>query len=134
MRTCGGSGETREDAEDLTQAFFARFLQKNYLEGLDGRARQVSRIPARGVEAFSRPTNGTRRIGRSAAEMCYTCRWIGKPRTSDFILDPADPRSPEREFDREWALALLEHVIAKLSESECRAEGKAALFNKRRAT
>src|SRR5205807_5993985 len=25
---------TREDAEDLTQAFFARFLEKNYLEGL----------------------------------------------------------------------------------------------------
>ena len=25
---------TREDAEDLTQAFFARFLEKNYLEKL----------------------------------------------------------------------------------------------------
>src|SRR6516162_5661174 len=26
---------SREDAEDLTQAFFARFLEKNYLEGLN---------------------------------------------------------------------------------------------------
>ena len=26
---------TREDAEDLTQAFFARFLEKNYLEKLN---------------------------------------------------------------------------------------------------
>ena len=27
-------GHTKEDAEDLTQAFFARFLEKNYLDGL----------------------------------------------------------------------------------------------------
>ena len=27
-------GHTKEDAEDLTQAFFARFLKKNYLEKL----------------------------------------------------------------------------------------------------
>src|SRR5689334_7631505 len=27
-------GHSREDAEDLTQAFFARFLEKNYLDGL----------------------------------------------------------------------------------------------------
>ena len=27
-------GHTKEDAEDLTQAFFARFLEKNYLAGL----------------------------------------------------------------------------------------------------
>jgi DNA-directed RNA polymerase specialized sigma24 family protein len=27
-------GRTKEDAEDLVQAFFTRFLEKNYLEGL----------------------------------------------------------------------------------------------------
>ncbi|HTH49334.1 MAG TPA: sigma factor, partial [Candidatus Limnocylindria bacterium] len=27
-------GKTKEDAEDLVQAFFARFLEKNYLDGL----------------------------------------------------------------------------------------------------
>ena len=27
-------GKTKEDAEDLVQAFFAKFLEKNYLEGL----------------------------------------------------------------------------------------------------
>src|SRR4026209_2203807 len=27
-------GHSKEDAEDLVQAFFARFLEKNYLEGL----------------------------------------------------------------------------------------------------
>jgi RNA polymerase sigma-70 factor (ECF subfamily) len=27
-------GHSKQDAEDLTQAFFARFLAKNYLEGL----------------------------------------------------------------------------------------------------
>src|ERR1700710_2716767 len=33
-------GSSKEDAEDLTQKFFARFLEKNYLDGLDaGRGR-----------------------------------------------------------------------------------------------
>src|SRR5258705_13882853 len=27
-------GESKEDAEDLVQGFFARFLERNYLEGL----------------------------------------------------------------------------------------------------
>ena len=27
-------GRSHEDAEDLTQGFFARFLERNYLEGL----------------------------------------------------------------------------------------------------
>src|SRR5947199_3053282 len=27
-------GHSKEDAEDLTQTFFARFLEKNYIEGL----------------------------------------------------------------------------------------------------
>ena len=34
-RVCYSSLHNPQDAEDLTQAFFARFLEKNYLEGLD---------------------------------------------------------------------------------------------------
>ena len=32
--TCDGADRLKEDAEDSVQAFFARFLAKNYLEGL----------------------------------------------------------------------------------------------------
>jgi RNA polymerase sigma-70 factor (ECF subfamily) len=42
-------------------------------------------------------------------------------------LDPADPRSPDLVFEREWALALLERVIARLQQ-ECARNGKLPLF------
>lgn len=44
-----------------------------------------------------------------------------------YHLEPVDPANPERAFDREWALALLQHVIERL-QAECIAEGKARLF------
>ena len=42
-------------------------------------------------------------------------------------IDPPDPSSPDHAFDREWALALLENVVARLK-GECVTEGKAQLF------
>ena len=46
-----------------------------------------------------------------------------------FHIDPPDPASPDRLFDREWALAMLERVITRLRD-ECIAEGKAPLFER----
>ena len=44
-----------------------------------------------------------------------------------FHLDPPDPSSPDKTFDREWALALLERVIVRLKD-ECDAGDRAKLF------
>ena len=44
-----------------------------------------------------------------------------------FKLEPPDITSPDRIYDREWALALLERVIARLRD-ECAREGKTQLF------
>ncbi len=43
------------------------------------------------------------------------------------LFDNADPVNPETLFDREWALALLERVMAQL-QAECVRESKEALF------
>jgi hypothetical protein len=42
-------------------------------------------------------------------------------------IDPADNVTPERSFERRWALTLLEDVLKRL-QAEYEAEGKAALF------
>ena len=49
-------GHSREDAQDLTQAFFARLLEKNYLEGVsnDGGKVGALRRPAQHFTSFSR--------------------------------------------------------------------------------
>ena len=44
-----------------------------------------------------------------------------------FQRDFTDPGSPERDFDRAWALTLLDRVFARLK-GECEAEGKGGRF------
>lgn len=48
-----------------------------------------------------------------------------------FHFEPPDHATPDRLFDREWALALLEQVIQRL-QTECAAEGRAELFTQAR--
>jgi RNA polymerase sigma-70 factor (ECF subfamily) len=48
-----------------------------------------------------------------------------------FKLEPADSASPDRRFDRAWALALLERVLSRLK-AECVADGRARLFEQAR--
>ena len=45
-------GRSPHDAQDLTQEFFARLLQKDYLQSAARRERQVPHFFAGGIEAF----------------------------------------------------------------------------------
>ena len=66
-------GHSKEDAEDLTQAFFARFLEKNYLEGLDAERGRFRAFLLASLKHFLR-MNGTsrRRKNAAAAEHLFT--------------------------------------------------------------
>lgn len=44
-----------------------------------------------------------------------------------YLLEPAHEQTPERAFERQWALALLESTLAQLQE-ECRQSGKSGLL------
>ena len=63
----------------------------------------------------------------------YPCHWIGSRLKTGLKLEIPDERTPEREFDRDWAHALLRRVIEGLEES-CRAEGGILQFEQLRAT
>ena len=47
-------GHSREDAEDLTQGFFARFLERNYLERLSSEKGRFRAFNAGVAQAFPR--------------------------------------------------------------------------------
>jgi RNA polymerase sigma-70 factor (ECF subfamily) len=123
-------GHTREDAEDLVQAFFARFLEKNYLEGLDAERGKFRAFLLASLKHFlANEWDKANRQKRGGGAQHLSLDW----HTADerFHLDPPDPSSPDLAFDREWALALLERVITRLLD-ECAAAGKAQLFEQAR--
>jgi RNA polymerase sigma-70 factor (ECF subfamily) len=119
-------GHSKEDAEDLTQAFFERFLQKNYLEGLSserGRFRAFLLASLKHFLANEWDRAGCQKRGAHATHLSLDWR----DADTRYQLDLRDDLAPDKLYDRAWAVALLERVVARLG-GECAAEGKAEAF------
>jgi RNA polymerase sigma-70 factor (ECF subfamily) len=119
-------GHSKEDAEDLTQAFFERFLQKNYLEGLSaerGKFRAFLLASLKHFLANEWDRAGRQKRGAHATHLSLDWR----DADTRYQLDLRDDLSPDKLYDRAWAVALLERVVACLHH-ECAADGKAESF------
>ncbi len=120
-------GRTKEDAEDLVQAFFEKFLEKNYLEGLSAERGKFRAFLLASVKHFlANEWDKSQRQKRGGGVPHFSLDW--RQADERFHLDPPDLTSPDKLFDREWALALLERVILRLRD-ECVADGKGPLFD-----
>ncbi len=120
-------GHSRQDAEDLTQGFFARFLARNYLEGLSsdkGRFRAFLLAALKHFLANERDRAASRKRGGGAAALSLD--W--KDAASRYQIEPSDQLSPDKLYDRAWAVTLLERVIQRLRD-ESATEGKAEWFD-----
>lgn len=119
-------GKAKEDAEDLVQSFFARFLEKNYLEGLASERGRFRAFLLASLNHFlANEWDKSQRQKRGGGVEHLSLNW--QDADDRFHLDPPDPTNPEKLFDREWALALLDCVMTRLA-NECAASGKADLF------
>jgi RNA polymerase sigma factor (sigma-70 family) len=119
-------GHSPHDAEDLTQGFFARLLEKEHLRAVQrekGRFRQFM------LMAFKRflsheweHQRAAKRGGGATIEPLDTTTAEGL-----FVADSGSAPSPDAAFDRRWALSLLERVLARLRE-EFASVGRTAEF------
>jgi RNA polymerase sigma factor (sigma-70 family) len=106
-------GHAAADAEDLTQAFFARLLEKDTLRHAD---------PCRGRFRSFLLTSLTNFAANERDKEAATKRGGGVPALSlefenaegRFQLEPATAETPEKLFDRRWALTLLDRVLVRL--------------------
>lgn len=119
-------GHSKEDAEDLTQAFFAQFLAKNYLVGLSAERGRFRAFLLASLKHFlANEWDKSQRQKRGGGATHLSLDW----QTADtkFQVGASSEPSPEQAFDREWALALLACVIERLR-VECAAENNDRLF------
>ncbi len=119
-------GRTPPDAEDLTQAFLAHLLRPGALDGVRrerGRFRSFLLASMKNFMAddHSRAAAQKRGGGRVVSFDALSAE-------TRFAAEPRDTRTPEREFDRQWALRLLDEVLRRL-EAEYAAEGQGAQFD-----
>ena len=119
------AGRSAEDAQDLTQEFFVRLLEKQFLATADrhkGRFRTflltaVKRFLANEQDRIQAQKRGGGRKITSLADL-----------GARYCQEPADTLTSERIFEQQWALTLLEQVLARL-QAEMAADGKVDLFN-----
>lgn len=118
-------GYSEADAKDLTQAFFAWFLERDWVENADpqrGRFRSflltsISRFLAN--EWHKRQTQ--KRGGGRVVSLPFGMTDAGSH------WEPADNVTPEQSFEWRWALTLLDQVMNRLG-ADYAGQGRAELF------
>ncbi len=119
-------GHGAQDAEDLIQEFFARFLAKEYFGRADpalGRFRSF--LLACLKNFLAEQHRQARRLKRGGGQTIVS--WDSRTAEERYGLEPADLATPEQVYDRRWALTLLEAVLARLA-GEQAAAGKQEIF------
>lgn len=119
-------GRSREDAEDLVQAFFEKFLEKNYLQDVSGERGKFRAFLLACLKHFlANQWDKATRQKRGGGAQHLSLDW--QSAEERYQLEPPDNITPDRLYDREWAHALLGRVLARLKE-EYRVAGKETLF------
>ena len=116
-----------DEAQDLTQEFFAQLIEKNHLRLADHRKGRFRSFLLATLHYFlAREWSRAHRQKRGGE---YRFVSLDQPWSEDGpAFEPADCDTPEKRFQQQWALTVLKQTMNALH-SECAAAGKAGLFN-----
>ena len=120
-------GAAPEEAEDLTQGFFALLLERRNFDAVrkeKGRLRSYLLTSLKHFLVSEHRRAVT--IKRGKGQQPVPLDELSNAERSD--MEPADHLTAERVYERRWALALMEQVLRRLKDEYCTA-GNAALFD-----
>ncbi len=120
-------GSNPEDAQDLTQAFFAHLLSKDFLRGVGpekGRFRSFLLACLKHFLADDWERAHTAKRGGAQPEILLD-RAAAENR---YRREPLVEANPESLYERRWAIDLLDHALDRLR-TEAGATGKQAVFD-----
>lgn len=119
-------GYAAAEAQDLTQAFFARLLEKNYPAQADrtkGRFRSFLLLTLRHFLSDERERAAAVKRGGG----CVVLSLDEEQSEGRYRNEPSDMDTPETLFERRWAETILERAKTRLAE-EYAASGKEAIY------
>jgi RNA polymerase sigma-70 factor (ECF subfamily) len=119
-------GYSAEDAQDLTQEFFARFLERESFSLADPTRGRFRTFLLRSLQNFlADDWKRAHRTKRGGGAFVFSLD--ADTAEAHYVGDLTEPLTPERAFEERWALTLLEQVLARMHEDYARV-GKARLF------
>lgn len=119
-------GHDPHDAEDLTQSFFARLLEKNYVAHADRERGRFRTFLLAALNHFlADEWDKTRRLKRGGGREIISFDAVSA--AERYRLEPLDPMDAAKLYERRWVTTLFDQVLARL-EQEFRDTGKKELF------
>ena len=103
------------EAQDLTQAFFERLLEKNYLAEADPERGRFRAFLLTAFKHFlSKEWAKVRTLKRGGN--CSIVSLDFATEDSRMSIEPADNLTPDQIYERKWAMTLLERVVLRLEQ------------------
>jgi RNA polymerase sigma-70 factor (ECF subfamily) len=119
-------GHSPEDAQDLTQEFFARLLEKKWIARADRQRGRFRSFLLSAINHFlADEWDKARALKRGGGAISLPLQF--DTAETRYGHEPADNVTPEQNYERRWALALLEEVLRKLRLAH-QDEGRLELF------
>ncbi|HET7065853.1 MAG TPA: sigma-70 family RNA polymerase sigma factor [Rudaea sp.] len=115
-------GRSESDAQDLTQAFFERLIRLKLHDRADPARGRFRSFLLTSLDNFVRDEHArSTRLKRGGAESVQSLD------ADEPMIDAADVDTPDAEFDRQWALSVLDSAVGRLAE-QCERNGKGDIF------
>ncbi|MFO1488586.1 MAG: RNA polymerase sigma factor [Verrucomicrobiota bacterium] len=119
-------GHSAHDAQDLTQAFFEQLLRRQSLAAADPERGKFRSFLLTAMNHFL-ASEWKKAVAQKRGGGSQTLSLDWAAAAERFDLEPATDVSPDRIFEKQWAVTLLAEVLDRL-EREYRAEEKGGLF------
>ncbi|PWU21137.1 MAG: RNA polymerase subunit sigma-24 [Verrucomicrobia bacterium] len=115
-------------AQDLVQGFFVHFLAKNYLEGVSSERGKFRSFLLTCFNHFlSNEWDRSQTLKRGGRHTFISLH--DEDAEERYTHEPATSATPDKIFERRWALAVLEHALQRLQQ-ELATTGRAAQFER----
>jgi RNA polymerase sigma-70 factor (ECF subfamily) len=119
-------GHSAHDAQDLTQAFFLRLLERNWVDAADPQRGRFRTFLLTALQRFLADEWDKTRAQKRGGGLVHVPIQLDNFETR-YGLEPADTLTPEQSYDRRWALTLLDTVLHRV-QAEYQHDGKGELF------
>jgi RNA polymerase sigma-70 factor (ECF subfamily) len=106
-------GYSKEDAEDLTQGFFANLLETNCLRKADPDRGRFRTFLRKCLDNFLANDWNKRKAAKRGGN-CFFVSWSELGAEERYGQEPSDSLAADKLYDRRWVQALLEKVMAEL--------------------
>lgn len=120
-----------EDAQDLTQDFFAMILQTNWLRHADQSRGRFRSLLLRSLSNFLNDDADKRHARKRGGDVKFVSwdDWMAEaPSQLTVSAQTFDSMSADRLFDLRWAATVVEQALRRLGE-ECQGKGRRRLFD-----